>query len=103
MRSSESRSCGGNVSMSANHDAIDASYAAVWAKASAASRRRAFSSTPPLRSWSRISPYRSGSQRGTTSTKFLAAARRSAGPPMSIISTASSSRTLRRAVTLWNG
>jgi hypothetical protein len=35
--------------------------------------------------------------------KFFAAARRSAGPPMSIISTASSSLTFRFEVTLWNG
>ena len=47
--------------------------------------------------------YCTGEETGTTCMKFFAAARSMAGPPMSIISTASSSRVSLRQATSSNG
>ena len=96
--------CCGNGSVSPNQFAIAASYAAVTANACAASRRRSPSGTrPSARSASSTGSYWSGRDTGTTWAKFFAAARRSAGPPTSIISIASASLAPRRPATEANG
>jgi len=70
-----------------NHAAIEASYVAVVANASAASRRRVpGGSAPSARSSSSTASYCAGEDTAATCSKFLAAPRSSAGPPMSIIS-----------------
>ena len=102
--SSETTSESGNSSRALNQVAIAASYAAVCANASAARRRRVSSESSPLaRSSSSTSWYCSGRHTGAQWAKFFAAPRSIDGPPTSIVSTASSSVTPRRAVTCSNG
>ena len=81
-----------------------AHVAAVSANASAASVRLVSSETVPVScSSARTGSYWDGRQIGVTCAKFFAAPRSIDGPPMSIISTASSSRTPCRATTRLKG
>ncbi len=74
------------------YEAIWASYAAVRANASAASFWRVSGLTVPcVRMSRRTDAYWVGSETAATPGKFLAAARSSATPPMSIFSSAWSS------------
>ena len=95
----------GNDSRSANQTAIADSYAAVddeglgGERAARVERQRAV--LPELGEHVRVAA--PGAETGATCAKFFAAARSIAGPPMSIISTASSSRTPCRPATSANG
>ena len=63
----------------------------MWANAAAASRSRVSRDSPPRpRISSSTSGYREGSTTTPTDSKFFAAARTIAGPPMSIFSITSS-------------